>query len=300
MIRPNVHARWTEIPPPIWRPVLNVPIQVSIHDRVAALLAASVLLGLIAVSIMIALWLAETVDHRIRLDWPVVNETVQAEMPMGSTSMDWQALEKSEFPEAVTIELANMLEPTTDAVSNVRAIVAGQYGDYGEGDKAGKGDHRRPGGIPDTTRRTEGDRWRVHLTAASPGEYAEMLDYFGIEIGVVHQYSNLLECVSGLTKDPPLRREKLRKDENRLFFMSRPNRLRAWDEAMGRRAGIDLTNTLTGHFFPEALRHALLEKERTAVVSAGRELGEVRETHFGVRRAGEGFEHYVVEVIYTR
>jgi hypothetical protein len=300
MIRPDVHARWSHIPPQNWRPVLNVPIQVSFHDRLTAMLAASVLLGLIAVTIMFALWLVETADRPIRLGWPMVEEMPMSELPIGSTAMDWQALEKSELPEAVTIELANALEPITDAVSNVRAIIAGLYGDYGEGDQPGTGNDRHPGVIPVKSRRSLADRWRVHIAAANPGEYAEMLDYFGIEVGVVHKYSNLLEYVSELTKDQPLRKEKLRKDEKRLFFISRQNRLRAWDEAMGRRVGIDLTDTLTGHFFPEALRQSLLEKERAAVALAGRELDEVRETHFGVRRTGEGFEHYVVEVIYTR
>lgn len=300
----NVHLRWSnlpDVPRRGWPATTLVPIQVSTHDRISAGLGACVLISAIAVFVMAGFWMEGSVGHTLPVEFQVFSEAPSTESMFTPASMDWQSLEKGEFPESGAVLLAESLEPTTEAVSNVWAAISGHEGDVGDGRLPAPGKLRQIGPeIPDGFPLSEADRWRVHLSASDRLEYARMLDFFGIEIGVVRKYSNLVECVNDLSSETPRRTEKLRRDESRLFFISSQSRLRAWDESMGRRAGIDMTDSLTGHFFPQVLRERLLALERAAVVAQGRALEEVRETRFGVRATGEGFEHFVAEVIYMR
>ena len=75
--------------------------------------------------------------------------------------------------------------------------------------------------------------------------------------------------------------------------MNKKNRLRRWDQNKAESVGLELKNTLVGHFYSMELRATLLALEQEVYLQAGKGLDEVKKTDFRIRPAGSGYEYFI-------
>lgn len=132
-------------------------------------------------------------------------------------------------------------------------------------------------------------RWSIGYTGGQSLEsYAQQLDFFGIELGVVR--GGRVQYVSGLSKGKPNVRQGSG-EERRLYFLWKEPARRQADVALLRKAGVAVEGATIAHFYSPALEDQLarLEKE-----FQGKDAAEITQTRFGIRRSANGFEFYVV------
>ncbi len=282
------------------RPQLTADTRVSGYDKLSAFLVAGVVVIGFLVFLLFMIWLTLIVDFGGRKAPVVILELAGNDNRPEGVADDWLEPGVEEFPEVETPQLADALEATTEAVSTIRAqleTVDGNAAEMGAGRGLGDARARGPGSgnaniIP------EADRWKIEIAASSQAEYMAILESFGITMGAVSELSNLIQYVDNLTAASPAVTDGERKDEKRLFFMNTKNRLRRWDQNKVASAGIDLKNTLVGHFYPAELRQQLLQLEAAVYDAAGKDLTEVRQTLFRVRPRGSGYEYFVENIEY--
>jgi hypothetical protein len=284
------------------RTVMTAPVKVSGYDKVSAFLTSTITIVGTLVVMMFLMWLTLVIKWAPSTIDATVTEMIGDDLPPLGIADDWQPPGVEEFPEVETPQLADALEATTDAVSSVRAqleMVDGTAMEMGRG--SGLGDIRGGGnGRGGRAPISEADRWKIDIAASTQAEYMRILQYFGITLGVVHKLSNLIEYVSDLTVPASTYREGLRKDEKRLFFMNRQNRLRIWDQNKVKSVGIKLDQTMVGHFYPPELRARLLALEKAVYEPAGKSLLDVKETYFQIRSSGDGYEYVVEKIVYLK
>lgn len=277
------------------KPQLTADPRVSGYDQLSALLVASVSVVGFMVFLMFLIWLTMIVDWGSPKPPAVIVEMAGNDNRPEGIADDWQPPGVEEFPEVDIPQLADALEATTDAISSVRAQLEKVDGDAPEmGTGTGLGDKRARGpgsGFGDVI--PEADRWKIEIVATTQGEYMKILEHFDITIGVVHELSNLIEYVDNLTAAVSTVTENERKNEGRLFFMNKKNRLRKWDQNKVESVGLELKNTLVGHFYSMELRATMLALEQEVYLKAGKGLDEVKKTEFRIRPAGSGYEYFI-------
>ncbi len=285
------------------RVVMAAPVKVSGYDKVSAFLTSTITIIGTLVIMMFLMWLTLVIKWAPSTVDATVTEMIGDDLPPLGVADDWQPPGVEEFPEVETPQLADALEATTDAVSSVRAqleMVDGTAMEMGRG--TGLGDIRGGGnGRGGRAPISEADRWKIDIAASTQAEYMTILQHFGITLGVVHKLSNLIEYVSDLTSATPSYREGLRKDEKRLFFINRQNRLRIWDQNKAKSAGCTVDQSvICGHFYPPELRARLLALEKAVYEPAGRSLLDVKETFFEIRSSGGGYDYVVKNIVYLK
>ncbi|MFO0944765.1 MAG: hypothetical protein U1D30_02280 [Planctomycetota bacterium] len=139
-------------------------------------------------------------------------------------------------------------------------------------------------------------RWSINYTNTQTlASYARLLDYFKIELGVARGAERIV-YVSNFSRGSPII-QRGGATEERLYFL--------WKDAGRRKADMDLLakakvptdNATIVQFFPAGLEDQLAKLERDF---KGKEPKEIRQTRFGVRRKGDGFEFYVIDQSYIR
>jgi hypothetical protein len=143
---------------------------------------------------------------------------------------------------------------------------------------AGEGSGHRPRAL----------RWSIAYGAQSPEAYAQQLDHFGIELGVVR--GGKITYVSNFSKGKPSVQQGAG-DEKRLYFSWTDPARRAADAALLKKANIPTEGAAVVQFFPGKLENELarLEKEYQ-----GKDPAQIDQTRFAVRRTAQGYEFYVV------
>lgn len=173
------------------------------------------------------------------------------------------------------------------------AAVAGGGGRAtGQGDRPALGQGEGEPGLP------REQRWVIEF---EPGitlqAYARALDALGIELGLVGRGGGV-HYLSALSQPAPQVRQGNGRDERRLHFSWRRGSLREADRQLAQRAGLDPRGGVLVQFIPPELeqRLALLEKEFAEQRS--RQVFEIRQTRFGIRTAGGGYEFYILDQRY--
>lgn len=276
------------------KPELTTDTRVSGYDRLSAVLVAGVVIVGFLVFLLFMIWLYSVVDWGGKKDPVLILELAGNDNRPEGIADDWQEPGVEEFPEVDIPQLADALEATTDAVSSIRAQLETVDGDAAEmGRGRGLGDRRARGpGSGNADIIPEADRWKIEITASTAAEYMGVLEFFDITLGVVSQLSNRIDYVDNLTGGTSVAAGE-RKDETRLFFMNSKSRLRRWDENKASDEGVDLRNTLVGHFYSAELRARLLAIEAAVYSAEGKDLTEVQRTQFRIRPSGGGYEYYI-------
>jgi hypothetical protein len=135
------------------------------------------------------------------------------------------------------------------------------------------------------------ERWYVQYPDRQPlEEYARLLDYFGIEIGVLG--AGKMSYLSNLSRDPATRRESSSgADEKRLYMTWQGGGRRLADLQLLRKGGIEPGAGTLFHFYPAEVENALARLEFDF---GKRKADQIRRTYFGVKSLPGGqYEFHV-------
>jgi hypothetical protein len=140
------------------------------------------------------------------------------------------------------------------------------------------------------------DRWSIlYKTGQSPDEYARQLDAFGVELAIIN--GNQLVYVSNLSRSQPTTRTGSPTDDKRLFFVWRGQGRKESDIALLTKAGLQVGEGLIFQFYPAKTESIL---EQLEVRYKGKQPAEIRNTRFGVKESGSGYEYEVLSQEYLR
>jgi hypothetical protein len=140
-------------------------------------------------------------------------------------------------------------------------------------------------------------RWLVRFADQSNlAEYARQLDFFGIEFGAI--VDGRMVYLSKLSSPrPTVRTAAGGANEKRLYMTWQGGARKQADLQIFRKAGIDVGNGLTFHFYPKQTEDKLARLELDFRKRAAR---EIRRTYFSVNRADDGYEFKVDHQTYLK
>jgi hypothetical protein len=285
----------------IQRPVDRVQSRTSAYDRLSAALVALIMLIGFLVATLFLIWLTTVFHFDNKVAVPFNQENPGDDGNDKPEGFEDDELDPGveDFPDIETPALAEALEAVTNAVSSIQAnsehvsgdsAVMGKGGGYGsrEGGKAGSGE-----GIPDYK------RWKINYEVDDISEYRELLDAFGIEIGVVAlspQDIWRISDVSGRVNVTPSNRDN---EAKTLQFSHVKPRLKRWDIQIAKAAGAPADSSVAMvQFYPQATRSLIASIENDFLVSSNRELKDVRRTNIKVEQDGGEFKFTVLNCEY--
>ena len=131
-------------------------------------------------------------------------------------------------------------------------------------------------------------RWFVKFVERGTlDEYAQQLEFFGIELGALMPDGKLV-LVSKLTAGKPTARTVTNgQEEKRLYFTWKGGTRKGVDLQLFQKAGIDASNALIMHFYPPETENQLAVLE---LQYKNRKAAEIKKTYYSVRSAKQGFE----------
>jgi hypothetical protein len=282
-------------------------LRISRYDQTSGLLLTVLLtLGTITL-LMFLIWLSS------RTVWvsPAVPVTVLEDVGGGGSGN--MAPAEREIEEPPTSEVQEMVEQpitqTLDEISHIvgtgavdfdaftTAVVEGSTGTgHGKGSGIGDGTGKGPGGPGTSDGIPAWERWEVRMTAPSDIEYAKMLDFFKVELGVAGGGRDTVDYISNLSAPRPTVRAGDPKKENRLRFLHRSGELRQADRRLAANAGVKTDGRIVFQFYDQATYQKLLALENARMGS--HRIREVARTIFGVRGPPGRYEFFVIDQHY--
>jgi hypothetical protein len=200
-----------------------------------------------------------------------------------------------DVPELIEPQLQDTLSALSAAVAAKTALLSDEDIDseMEVGHGAGFGDNRRSGAGtgtgPDEPRR------EIRFDPASLGQFAQWLDYFGIELGVLGR-DNKVYYAYNLSHESPSVRVGDPGQDQRLYMNPADSEFAALDRKLAAKAGIADKGEIILQFFPPKTQAILysLEQQR----AGGRKPEQIRHTVFRVTAVGDRFEFAVEEQSY--
>ncbi len=190
---------------------------------------------------------------------------------------------------------------TQDYIDTRRPGTTGSGGGRGTGFGTGVGSGRGPGtggGTGGGIGRHEPER-EIRFEPENLFEYAQYLDFFKIELGVLGQ-DNKIYYAYNLSQKEPSVREGTPTDEQRLYMNSARGRFAALDRRLAQRAKIVDRGQIILQFYPEETSAILYQLERARAQSANRQPEEISRTVYRVTHTGSNFEIAVEEQSYNK
>ena len=272
-------------------------LRTSRYDQVSSLLLALLILIGLTVLILLVTWLT----NRIFVSQTAVPVELadfdRGDGPVGGgpplQAPDPEEIQEFDLQEPVIEEtlsdislVVKMKEPQLNDPMLTRQEATGGLGD-GRGIDSGHGEEK--GGVQ--------RRWEIHFVNRGALEvYAQQLDFFGIELGVLLPGGKVAYAFN-LAKAKPDTRIDVVEKEKRYYFTWRSGDLQQADRELLARAGIEAGNPIILKFLPPAVEAQLVALEKAL---AGTRAKDVRKTRFGIRSAGNGYTFYVLEQTYNR
>ena len=275
------------------KPQINVRTKITLYDRVSGMLTAWVMLIGFLVLIMFLIWLYLVTN--VPTKQPIVFEPPgfdNEENPEG-VAEDMEEPGVEEFPEVETPQLADALEAVTDIASTVKAnleAVDGTAAEMGRGQ--GLGDRRTKGPGGGGSGKLNPNRWSIYWAVRNKKEYAQMLEYFNIDIGCASLDSGQIEYATNLTGGSPGSRSGSFKTESRLPMTQMQARFAMWDAEFIRDAGIQINNDVDKIrlFLPSEVLVRMGKLEADKLSASGTDERQVRRTKFKVSKTGNGYK----------
>jgi len=207
-------------------------------------------------------------------------------------------------------QIQDTLSAVATAVSNRTAVLSDEQIDIGVDPAKGHGDNRTPGmgggrgggvggGIgsgfgPGHGGATE-PRREIRFEPVSVQEYAQWLDFFQIELGVLGQ-DNKVYYAYNLSREKPDVRVGDPAQEQRLFMNPTDSQFAALDRQLAAKAGIAGKGRIILQFYPPKAQAILFSLEQKH--AAGRKPEAIRSTVFRVTHNGNAFEFSVDDQTY--
>ncbi|HEX4415380.1 MAG TPA: hypothetical protein VH107_17230 [Lacipirellulaceae bacterium] len=220
-------------------------------------------------------------------------------------------LEPPNAEDAAAVEESQMqdtLSALTSAVASRTTVLADESIDVDETTQA-KGDGRTPGsgggrgggaggGIGSGFGPGHGGtepRREIRFEPASLLEYAQWLDFFKIELGVLGQ-DNKVYYAYNLSHDKPDVRVGDPAQETRLYMNPTDSQFAALDRQLAEKAGIADKGQIILQFFPNEAQAILINLEQKQ--AGARKPDTIRSTVFRVTHSGNNFEFSVADQTY--
>ena len=296
------NAAKTPLPRRMQRVRVPAELKTSTYDLVSSLLIALLVLVGLAVLALFLLWITNQIFVR-QAPVPVLLENIGGGREDGvlGESMELDAPDAEQIAQESELtepQLQDSLAMITDAVATLQADLtdpaesdalesAGGGRMHGDGRQVGMGSGEGEPGIP------RHQRWEIYFQEGGSLEsYAQQLDFFGIELGVVS--GGQVQYAYNLSKPRPDVRTGSGADEKRLYMSWRQGTLQQADRELLTRAGIGTSGKIIVQFYPPNTENQLAVLERD---HRGLEATRIRKTRFGVQASGGRYEFFVVDQI---
>jgi hypothetical protein len=136
------------------------------------------------------------------------------------------------------------------------------------------------------------ERWQIVFPeGATEQEYGEMLDFFGIELGVLVG-GGQIDYGFNFSQKQPGKRTGPVKDEPRLYMAWVRGNYAEADRALLTKAGIDAAGKIVLQFYTPIAENKLAALEEKF---ANRKPDEILRTRFSARPSAEGYSFYVLD-----
>jgi hypothetical protein len=281
----------------------KIRMAVSAYDRAASwVIALNILLG-IAVGLALLVWLSHVITFRT--DEQAKIEYIEAIAGRGDHAAgferDAEPPGMEELADEIEPQVEQLLEAVTATVSTqATALDAIETPMSSNSPGTGLGDSRPPGPLGEGDNIIpRGERWEIRYNANSVAAYAQQLDFFHIELGAVGGGQKQVDYAVNLRKAAPDKRQGPSDAEKRLYMLWTAGNLRRFDQQLLRAAGVSTGGRIVVQFYPKAVEEQLFQLEMAHATANGRSSPkQIKQTVFGVRRQGSGFEYFVVSQLY--
>ena len=278
------------------RPSPKYELRVNWYDRVSSLLVALlVICGATVGGLVIVYFARRLYNAQVAIPIQAVNAASRpADAAMG-LKRDLEPPGIEEVPDLIEPQLQDTLSALSTAVSAKSALLSDEEIDseIDPGHGSGFGDNRRAGVSNGTG--TEEPRREIRFEPDSLDHYAQWLDFFGIELGVLGS-DNKVHYAYNLSRDTPRVRVGEPAQEQRLYMNPTDSQFAAFDRQLAERAGIADKGQIILQFYPPKTQAVLYDLEQKR--AGGRKPEQIRHTVFRVTPSGEGFEFSVEEQSY--
>jgi hypothetical protein len=220
-----------------------------------------------------------------------VDETLRVDAPAEEERPDASLADVEAETTAVQESMDTILELADQAVEQQQKQFDSAPENTGKNGKASGTGRRALGKGGGKSGFPREERWYVQYPDRQPlDEYARLLDYFGIEIGVLA--AGKLMYLGKLTRDPPEKRESSSgSDEKRLYMTWQGGGRRLADLQLLRKGGIEPGAGTLFHFYPADVEQTLARLEFDY---GKRKADQIRRTYFAVKTLPGGRYEFTV------
>jgi hypothetical protein len=278
------------------RPSAKYELRVNWFDRVSSLLVSLLVMCGAVVAGLVIIYFARRLHNSQRAVpiQPVNAASRPADAAMG-LKRDLEPPGIEEIPDLIEPQLQDTLSALSTAITAKTALLSDDDIDseLDPGHGSGYGDNRQAGvgnGTGDNEPRRE-----IRFEPDSLDHYAQWLDFFGIELGVLGN-DNKVYYASNLSRDAPTVRVGEPAQEQRLYMNPTDSQFAAFDRQLALKSGIADKGQIVLQFYPPRTQAILYDLEQKR--AAGRSPEQIRSTVFRVKPTGEGFEFSVEEQSY--
>ncbi len=249
------------------------------------------------------IWLSHVIELKGEQSTVVLVENVAGRGDHAAGfARDVEAPGIEELEEETEPQVEQLLEAVTNVVSNQAALIDTlQTTMFSSNTGSGVGDSRPPGPLAEGDDIIpRGERWEIQYNSNNIKSYAQQLDFFNIELGVVGGGEKQVDYAFNLKNSrPDTRRGAGGDSEKRLYLLWTSGALKRFDQQLLRAAGVRTAGRIAMQFYPQAVEDQLARIEMDFAQRNGKtSVKQIRRTVFGVRRQGSGFEYFVVSQLY--
>jgi len=279
------------------RQISKYRLRVNAYDRVSSWLVSLLIISMLTVAGLLIVYFTRQfiVASKAIPVTPVEAARQPADVMMG-LKQDPEPPGIEEAPDLLEPQLQDTLSAVADAVASRTALLSDESIDASASTAhgSGLGDVRQAGLDSQGESRREPSR-EIRFEPENLRQYAEFLDYFRIELGVLGR-DNQIHYAYNLAKQVPDVRVGEPGGEDRLYMNSALGRFAALDRRLAKNAGITDRGQIILQFYPPETQAILYDLERRE--AAGRRPEEIRRTIFRVAPKGDEFEFSVDQQYY--
>jgi hypothetical protein len=271
-------------------------LQVNSFDRVSSLLVALLVICTMSVAgLVIVYFTRRLISAQQAIPFQPVNAAGRPADAALGLKRDLEPPGVEEVSELIEPQLQDTLSAISTAIAAKSALLSDEDIDseMETGHGAGFGDNRRSGTGDGSG--PEEPRREIRFEPASLRQYAQWLDYFGIELGVLGR-DNKVYYAYNLSRDKPGVRVGDPAQDQRLYMNPANSEFAALDRRLAAKAGIADKGDIILQFFPPETQAILIGLEQKR--AGGRKPEQIRQTVFRVTAVADRFEFSVEEQSY--
>jgi hypothetical protein len=272
---------------------------VNAYDRTATMIISLlVMVGMTVLGLLIVYFAKKTFPTKEPI--PVVPREASSPNANQGIAEEPDPPGMEEAPELDEPQLLDTLDAISEAASAKEVLLSDQVINAGaEASKGqGLGDKRSfgPGGDGVVERVPRWERWKIRFEPESEQEFAQWLDFYKIEIGVLGR-DNLVHYAGNLSTGSPKVYEGEPKKEVRGYTTAADGPMPRLTMELARNADIARHGSIVLLFYPfEGVEDLLWTIEEE--YSGGRDVNTIRQTVFTVLRDGGGYKFEVIDQKY--